>query len=247
MLTKVEEACLLALYAGVLEIRDIDKGEKPFRYTSGKRGPGYVHIRDLIGKGSALKWLMQQLALKVVGKIRNTDKQRSYFVAANATGGIVPGWILHEFLQTYLQQDMTCMYINHEKKSIAGMPDKFEQDDHVLIVDDVVNFAHTTQKSIEVFRKLGCSVTHAVCILFYNNPNVQSDLEKMGVELTYLFTVDDLLTTAERHKTHPQKLIASFREFTKDPTAWQLKRNFSSANKQNAAACCSKPQCGCSH
>ena len=83
---KVEEAILKVLQAKAMEIRDVDGGEKPFLYTSGNWGPGYISIKNLVGRKEIIKFLCQELAKKVAEKVPQLE-----FVAGNATGGIIPG------------------------------------------------------------------------------------------------------------------------------------------------------------
>jgi len=89
----MEELILEVIKAKAVEIRDIDAGEEPFLYSSGNWGPGYVSIKNLVGRKKIIKSLCQELAKKVAKEIPLD------FVAGNVTGGVIPGWLLSEYLE----------------------------------------------------------------------------------------------------------------------------------------------------
>ena len=224
---KVEEAILKVLQAKAMEIRDVDGGEKPFLYTSGNWGPGYISIKNLVGRKEIIKFLCQELAKKVAEKVPQLE-----FVAGNATGGIIPGWLLSEYLEPLLGRTVPFVYIREKKKKyrhkelitgIANNPE-IQQGANGLVVEELVNFAQTTCNSAEVLREAGYTVTHAACILFYNNPEARKALQRAGIKIVYLFTLPQFLKVAEKHQIYSQKAIESYRQFLKDPLGWQRKR-----------------------
>lgn len=221
------QAISKVLEAGAMSIRDVDGGEDPFLYASGNYGPGYVSIKGLIGRKEIIKLLLRELAI-LVGK----ENFCLDFVAGNVTGGLAPGWILSEYLETYLSRTVPFVYIRDARKKgghkelitgIANNPE-ISKGDNVLVVEELVNFAQTTCNSAEILRKEGYKVTHVACILFYNNPNAVKLLNDHNVKMVHLFNLEDLLNIAEEEKTHPEKLITSYRNFLENPLAWQVKR-----------------------
>ena len=223
----MEMMCLCVLRAGAMEIRDVDRGEKPFHYTSGNWGPGYVMIKKLVGRKQIIKFLTQQLARKIVEKTSRVD-----FVAGNVTGGVIPGWLLSEYLEPLLNKTVPFVYIREarktkgQKKLITGIANNPEirPGANGLVVEELVNFAQTTCNSANALRYAGYPVTHAATILFYDNPDAVKTLREHGIEMMYLFTLPQLLEVAEKHQTHSQKAIDGYREFLKDPLDWQAKR-----------------------
>lgn len=237
--TKIEEIVLMVLKAGVVEIRDVplevtnEEVEKlpqenqPFLYASGNWGPGYVSIKNLVGQKRIIKFLTQQLAQLVVERVPYLN-----FVGGNVTGGIIPGWLLSEELETLFGRTIPFVYIREARKKggqkelITGITNNPEIPPNAngLVVEELVNFAQTTCNGAEALRDAGYIVTHAATILFYNNPKAIRALKEHSIEMIYLFTLPDLLVVAEKYKTHSLKAIDGYREFLVDPLGWQTAR-----------------------
>ena len=49
--------------------------------------------------------------------------------------------------------------------------------------------------------------------------------------MVYLFTLSELLETAEEERTHPIELIKQYREFLADPLGWQAARGLTRVEK----------------
>ncbi|TSC92927.1 MAG: orotate phosphoribosyltransferase [Candidatus Berkelbacteria bacterium Licking1014_7] len=238
-----EETGLMVLQAKAVDIRNVpskvtnEEVEKlplenqPFLYASGNWGPGYVMIKGLVGRKETIKFLTQQLALKIL-EITSPMTSPVDFVAGNVSGGVIPAWLLSEELETLLGRTVPFVYIREARKKggqkelvtgIANNPE-IPAGANGLVVEELVNFAQTTCNGADALRDAGYSVTHAATILFYDNPEAIKALKAHGIEMIYLFTLPDLLTVAEKHQTHPQEAIDGYREFLKDPLGWQAKR-----------------------
>jgi len=123
---KTEDIALDLLRANVLKIRDIDAGEKPFIYTSGNWGPGYVNIKKLVSAKKLMLSLTKHLAEKIAKYVSQIN-----FIAGSATGGMIPGWLVAEHLETILGKAMPYVYIRKAKRgerenSIIGIEDNPE-------------------------------------------------------------------------------------------------------------------------
>lgn len=227
----IKDFGLKILREKVLVIRDIAGGEKPFLYSSGNWGPGYAMVKGLVGKKWLLKELIAALAKKVTLAAPKLD-----FIAANATGGMVPGWVLSEELQRHenLFRPVPYVYVRGTRKKgghgelITGIEnnDLVAKRNNALVVEELVNFAETTCNSAEELRTAGYEVTHAACILFYDNPVANKRLADTNLNLIRLITLPEILEVAESEKTHPPHVIADYREFLANPKAWQDKYGF---------------------
>lgn len=215
------------LRANAMDIRDVDKGAEPFLYASGNYGPGYVTIKNLVGRKKIIRQLTRALALRITHTTSSID-----FVAGNVTGGLIPGWLLSEQLEEYWKITIPFVYVREMRKrgghkelitGIANNP-TIKRGDNCLIVEELVNFAETTVNSAIELRREGYSVTHAACILSYNNPVALKALNENNIKLIHLFTLSELLDAAEKFQTHEKRLIESYRDFLKDPPAWQSQR-----------------------
>jgi len=217
----VDELMLQVLQAeAAVEIRNVDQGEEPFLYSSGNWGPGYVSIKSLVGRHAIMKALTDALGAQVA------EVATPQFVAANVSGGMIPGWLVSEYL------GIPCVYVRETRKRggqqehVTGMARNPEipLGSNGVVTEELVNFAQTTCNSAGVLRNAGYTVTHAACVLFYDNPEAIKALERNGIQIVYLFTLPQLLDCADRHGTHDREAIEGYREFLRNPLDWQAKR-----------------------
>lgn len=223
----IEQLVLEVLDARAVEIRDVDGGEEPFLYSSGNWGPGYISIKGLVGR----KEIMKRLTYKLAERLRE-ETSRLNFIAGNVSGGVIPAWLLSEHLEEISGKSIPFVYIRDTRKKggqkelITGIENNPEipPGSYGLVVEELVNFAETTCNGAMALRDAGYRVTHAACILFYDNPESIKALESTNVELIYLFTLRRLLEIAENRQTHSLQAITGFREFLRSPLEWQAKR-----------------------
>ncbi|MCK4525331.1 MAG: hypothetical protein KAU07_02760 [Candidatus Andersenbacteria bacterium] len=226
---KIEQLVLSIINAGAVDIRDVDNGEDPLLYSSGNWGTGYLMIKGLVGRKEIIRSLTKGLAALVAKENPNLN-----FVAGNVTGGIIPAWLLSEYLEEYLGRTVPFVYIRDTRKKggqkelITGISNNPEISlgDNAINVEELVNFAETTCNGSNALREAGYKVTHAACILFYDNPVAIKALETEKIKMVHLLTLPQLLEVAEKHRTHSPKAIAGYREFLKDPLQWQKERGF---------------------
>lgn len=212
---------------GAVVIRDVDGGEAPFLYSSGNYGPGYVTIKGMVGQKRIIEPLTFQLAVKVAEEFPALD-----FVAGNVSGGVVPGWVLSQALESLLGKEVPFVYIRDTRKKgghkelVTGIDKNplIPEGSNGLVVEELVNFAETTCNGAEALRNAGYNVTHAACIMFYGNPVSLKSLEQAKLTMIYHFTLRQLLDVAGLCGTHPPNLTALYRDFLDDPLAWQKKR-----------------------
>jgi orotate phosphoribosyltransferase len=242
----IEKIALMILEAKAVEIREVPKKvtneeverlpveNQPFLYASGNWGPGYVTIKNLVGRKKIIKSLTWSLAWLTAEKVPHLN-----FVAGNVTGGVIPGWLISEHLEILLKRTVPFVYIREARKKggqkelITGIANNPEipSGANGLVVEELVNFAQTTCNGAEALRDAGYRVTHAATILFYNNPEAIKALKEHGIEMIYLLTLPDLLTVAEKNKTHSLKAIADYRKFLIDPLGWQAARGLTPIEK----------------
>lgn len=250
-----KEIALMVLRAKAVEIRDVPKNisndeveglsvsRQPFLYTSGNWGPGYVTIKNLVGRKDLFKFLTVQLALLVAGKAPNIN-----FVSGNVTGGMVPGWILSEALGSIFGRTVPFVYVREatkkggQKELITGIANNPEiaEKANGLVVEELVNFSKTLCNSASALRDAGYRVTHAATILFYDNPEAVRMLEEHGIEMIYLLTLPELLVVAEEQGTHSPQAINDYRDFLADPLGWQKARGLTQVEMKEGEECQSK-------
>ena len=102
-----------------------------------------------------------------------------------------------------------------------------------LVMEDSVNFAKTTVYSILVQREAGYNVRHAATIVFYDHKHACKKLDDAGIDLTFLFTLRELLAVALENGFKPH-LVKSWISFLNDPMKWQREHGLSAVQKEGA-------------
>ncbi len=225
-IASLEEVTTIIINAGSVEVRDVDNGQEPFVYTTGNRGPGYLMIKGLVGQPEVLKFLIKQLAHKVV------KEARFDFINGNATGGMIPGWQLRNDVSEILGREVPFCYLRGSRKEgghgelITGDRNNplIKKGMYALIVEELVNYARTTGNSAEEFRRAGYQVSHGACIISYDHSESNKRLEEKEVTLVSLITLPQLLDCAENNGEISKEAISSYRDFLADPLDWQLSR-----------------------
>jgi orotate phosphoribosyltransferase len=214
--------------AGALEIRDVDNGEEPFLYASGNWGPGYVSIKNLVSN----RQLMREMAFRWVADNKEYLGHIE-FVAGNVTGGMVPGWLIAEYLSEAFGRDIPYAYVRDTRKkgghkeAVTGIDIGKRQVIPLgpgLVIEELINFAQTSCNSVLLLRDLKYWVDYVGCFLFYDNPLALSTLQKHRIGVKYLFTLKELLDVAQGRDFFDRKKINSYREFLSSPIEWQEKR-----------------------
>lgn len=212
-----EIICREIIKAGTLEVRDLAAGEKPFLYSSGNWGPGYVMVKGLVSRPQLMRFLSDYLGNKVMSITKNIN-----LVAGNVTGGMIPGWLLSRFMSVPFVYVRDTRKKGGQQERVTGLYP--ELSGSCLVVEELVNFAQTTINSAKALRGLGFYVDYAATILSYQNPLALSDLESANLKLISLVTLEDLLIEATVSGVFPTRAIVDYREFLADPTAWQKAR-----------------------
>mgnify|MGYP001560947472 CR=1 FL=1 len=226
------EAVKMLVESKAGNIRDLsDPEQKAYQYSSGWFGPGYLLVKGLVGKRSILKALVEELAWRILdsGVLARID-----FVAANATGGMVPGWILAEKLDATAGRHIPYVYVRNTRK-IGGTQEyvtghqnnpEVQPGMRALVFEELVNFAETTCNSARVLRDEGFVVIDAATIFYYANPEADKALAELGVTMTHLVSLPEFLDVAEEERLFPARAIRDYREYLDDPIAWNKARGF---------------------
>lgn len=220
---EVEQLASRIVSAGAVEIRDVDAGDEPFLYASGNWGPGYVSIKGLVGHKALFKDLVAALAEEMRQEGVPAD-----FIAGNATGGMIPGWILSEIL------DIPYVYVRETRKK-GGQKELVSGIKYIpsgmrgVVVEELINFAESTCNAADALIGLGYVVEDAATVLFYDNPESIRRLSTYSIGVTYLLTLEDLLVAAVG--TYSTKAIQGYRQFLQNPLQWQADRGLEPVEK----------------
>jgi len=222
-----EVVCKIILLAKAVDIRNLDKGEKPFLYSSGNWGPGYVNIKGLVGQEEIFKTLVRQLSLRTLASGTQFD-----FIAANATGGMIPGYQLREDLQKLTGKEIPYVYVRGSRKPgghqelVTGIDDNpyTPAGAKALVIEELINFAQTTTNSAVGLREIGFAVDSAATILHYQNPEAIKSLAENHISVVQVTSLPKLLEVAETEGIFSPQAVSDYRTFLQDPLAWQTQR-----------------------
>lgn len=236
----LDSLALEILRAKVLELRDVPVKvtneeisslplwKQPFLYASGNFGPGYLMIKGLVGSKQLIRRLARYLAFEIAEKWPTQID----FIAGNVTGGMIPGWIVSEELEVLLGRRIPFVYIRElrktggQKELITGIQNNLEilSGARGLDMEELVNFAQTIVNGAMCLREAGHCCQAGACILYYGNPEANKQLASAEIEMVSLLELPRIIDVAEKHATHPKKLLDEYRRFLKNPLQWQADR-----------------------
>jgi orotate phosphoribosyltransferase len=222
-----EEIVKKIIDSGALEIRNLAAGDKPFLYSSGLWGPGYLMIKSLVGQPRVLNELTAQLTLGL--ELNEID-----FVIGNVTGGAIPGWQIRNNLEKLTGKEIPYVYaegtrVLQDGHLIQGniVGDKnnslIHKGDRALVVEELVNTAGTTAGSVIHARNQRYKADQATTLFSYHNPIALERFELHHIQFSHLIDLPTLLDVVEKKEMFPQEVIMDYREFLKDSMAYQKK------------------------
>lgn len=214
--------------AKALTIRDVQGGERPFHYSSGNFGPGYVMIKGLVGRQKPFKFLVRQFALRL---LPFTDFD---FIAGLVTGGVIPAYELREQLQLLQNREISYVYIRDTRKAggseehVTGITDlkTGEPNDEIplgargVVMEELTNYSNSVTNGAEVLRTCGYGCAVGFSLLDYAHINALRARVEHQLELKCLITLTELLDAAEKLGLYSKKLIDDYRYFLSDPSGW---------------------------
>jgi len=229
MTTQSRRQCIVErlISYGALTIRDIEAGEEPFLYSSKNRGPGYLMIKGLVSQRMLLESMVELLAYKVQSEFPNIE-----YVSGNATGGMIPAFLLATRLEQLLGRTVPYFYVRNTRKIgghgelITGDKnnDFFRRGRRGIVMEELVNFAETTCNSAIVQRDAGYDVRHGASLVNYDHAKSRELLASTGVTMLHLFTVGEILDLAEGK--YEKRLVDDYRSYLANPVKWQLDRGY---------------------
>lgn len=151
-----------------------------FILTSGKSSPYYLDLRRLPSYPE-----FNEVVNLAIEKVKNLDVD---MIIGIATGGVP----LASFIACRLGKPMG--YVRLEKKGYGA--DKLLEADvkgrKVLVVDDVATTGSSIERAIEEIRKNG-GIANEALVIVDRKEGAKERLEKIGVRLNVIFTIEDIL------------------------------------------------------
>lgn len=171
--------------------------EKGFTLASGQTSPFYVDCRSLMAHPSARR-LVGQLAHEALAGL-----------TIDCLGGLEIGAIsIATTISDYAysnspKRDWRTFVVRKQAKD-HGLGKLIEgairTSDRALIVDDVLTSGGSLLKAVAAARQAGLTVTHALVIVDRKEQEGRAKVEREGVKIISLLTIDDL--TARREGNH---------------------------------------------
>ncbi|MFH1428057.1 MAG: hypothetical protein ABIG60_06080 [Patescibacteria group bacterium] len=100
-----------------------------------------------------------------------------------------------------------------------------------VVVEELVNFAESTGNSTRLLRDAGFKVNHAATILFYGNPEAMKQFQELGLDMTWVLTLRELLDADEQYGSDSIESINDYRAYLDDQLGWQERRGLKPKSK----------------
>lgn len=216
---------------GAISIRDVENGEKPFEYSSGNFGPGYISIKGIVSNQKLLKFLVKQLALKAKTN-KNFDG-----IAGLVTGGLHPSAYFRDYLQELQSREIVWIYIRDIRKPTGtkehitgisnlitgGLSEWTPKGMNICVFEELTNYSNSLVNGAKILQDSGYACNTSFSILDYCSSDSRNRRKEANLKHTSLITLPDLLYNLEKSKLFEKKLMDSYRQFQENPRAWQEK------------------------
>ncbi len=123
---RTEQIARMIIESGAADIREIPEKvsneevsllllkHQPFLYSSGNWGPGYISIKGMVSFPEKMDAMGNELGRKV-----SQGGHKVKFVAGNLTGGVIPAWILKNYLSREYNIPIGFLYV-YGSRSLDG-------------------------------------------------------------------------------------------------------------------------------
>ncbi len=186
--------------------------KEPFTYTSGKIGPTYADIRQLISFPKERKILMDYAA----DMIRPLGMD---YLAGGETAGIPYAAFLSERLETAM------LYVRKKPKGhgrmaqIEGYIDG--ENKKVILIEDLLTVGSSQKIFVKALREAGLQIADSFVLFSYDIfPQSKENLKEMDIKLHSLTTWWDILKCVKEENYFDSETIESFESFLNAPDEW---------------------------
>jgi orotate phosphoribosyltransferase len=200
----------------LLDIKAVNfRPEEPYTLTAGWASPVYIDCRWVISFPEA----RQRIIELACGKLdREVGFDTIDAVAGGETAGIpYAAWIAEA-------RSKPMLYVRKKPKGFgrnAQIEGTFEEGQRVLLVEDLATDGGSKVIFVDALRQAGGDVTDIFVVFFYGAfPGAEENMAKMGVNLHYLATWENVLQAAEEGQYFNQTAIDGVSTFLDDPVGW---------------------------
>ena len=200
----------------LLDIKAVNfRPEEPYTLTAGWASPVYIDCRWVISFPEARQRIIQLAC----GKL---DREIGFDAIDAVAGGETAGIPYAAWIAEARSKPM--LYVRKKPKGFgrnAQIEGTFEEGQRVLLVEDLATDGGSKITFVDALRQAGGEVTDIFVVFFYGAfPGAEESMSKMGVNLHYLATWENVLQAAEEGQYFNQAAIDGVRAFLDDPVGW---------------------------
>jgi orotate phosphoribosyltransferase len=184
----------------------------PFKWANGWYAPLYCDDRKILSYPKIRDFVRIELAHIIAEMYPDAD-----VIAGVATNAIAHGVLVAE------QLNLPFVYVHPTPKD-HGLENQIEGDlrprQSVVIVENQVNVGDNCMKVVKALEDNGCKVLGIVAIFDYGFPSTYDKLNKEGIDLTSLTTLDIVLHHAENMGVIDSEQSKSLKNWQQQPSTW---------------------------
>lgn len=184
----------------------------PFKWANGWYAPLYCDDRKILSYPKIRDFVRIELARTIAEMYPDAD-----VIAGVATNAIAHGVLVAE------QLNLPFVYVHPTPKD-HGLENQIEGDlrprQSVVIVENQVNVGDNCMKVVKALEDNGCKVLGIVAIFDYGFPSTYDKLNKEGIDLTSLTTLDIVLHHAENMGVIDSEQSNSLKNWQQQPFTW---------------------------
>lgn len=184
----------------------------PFKWANGWYAPLYCDDRKILSYPKIRDFVRIELARTIAEMYPDAD-----VIAGVATNAIAHGVLVAE------QLNLPFVYVHPTPKD-HGLENQIEGDlrprQSVVIVENQVNVGDNCMKVVKALEDNGCKVLGIVAIFDYGFPSTYDKLNKEGIDLTSLTTLDIVLHHAENMGVIDSEQSNSLKNWQQQPSTW---------------------------
>jgi len=168
----------------------ISKSDEPFLLSSGQESNIYIDCSKILSSVSLTGIIIDKLRELIL-----IDKKIFTYYRYLISGVPSKGTVFASMLSYNLEIPM--ILLRKESKShgcnkYKMIEGKYEEGEEVILVEDIITTGKSVKKYVEILRDKNLEVKNVYCIVI-RDESVIDDFKSLGIKLSYILTLDELL------------------------------------------------------